>query len=99
MADATASATTINWFSALSDLMRKMFLLEDIDAATIDRGYECDPGDSLVCWLRNQVLAAMASKREYDALKKEVDAAVKTSTSEIKAIHDKIYTLFPTLKT
>jgi hypothetical protein len=36
MADATASATTINWFSALSDLLRKMFLLEDIDSATID---------------------------------------------------------------
>jgi hypothetical protein len=36
MADATASATTINWFSALSDLLRKVFLLEDVDAATID---------------------------------------------------------------
>jgi hypothetical protein len=36
MADTTASATTINWFSALSDLLRKMFLLEDIDSATID---------------------------------------------------------------
>jgi hypothetical protein len=36
MADAAASATTINWFSVLSDLLRKMFLLEDIDSATID---------------------------------------------------------------